>query len=162
VNGQGPQFSFALFTEGQEVPFTNFYTSNISLPTSIAAANPFDPSFDSYGWEDLELGWRLSQQGLPIVYRKAAGVRHAHPMTMLTFLKRQRHVGVAIETLYRLQPRLEGNPFLPPRHPRRRYRLLGALFAAAAPLLHGLDQVGVRLPYRLYHECLSWAFYAEG
>ena len=32
VNGHGPQFSFDLLRDGQEVPFTTLYTSNVSIP----------------------------------------------------------------------------------------------------------------------------------
>ena len=53
----------------REVPFTCFYTSNISLPRELLGDEPFDPEFAAYGWEDIELGYRLSlarpEAGLP-------------------------------------------------------------------------------------------------
>eukprot|EP00899_Mesostigma_viride_P015599 jgi/Mesvir1/2403/Mv22145-RA.1 len=40
---------------------------------------PFDADFSSYGWEDLELGERLRQQGATIVQCRAAVGYHYHP-----------------------------------------------------------------------------------
>ncbi len=159
VNGRGAQFSFDLLADGREAPFTNLYTSNVSLPRDVAAANPFDGAFTSYGWEDIELGYRLSRQGIPIVYRKAASTRHVHPQTLGGFLRRQRHVGGAIGVLYRLQPELAGNPFLPSESPRWRFRKLGPLYSALGPVAAACDRAGIPLPGRLYDDLLNHAFY---
>ena len=78
---------------GDDIPFTCFYTSNISLPRQVLNQAPFSSAFNSYGWEDIELGYRLSVQGLRIVYNQDAKAKHFHPMNMTSFLKRQRSVG---------------------------------------------------------------------
>lgn len=160
VNGHGPQFSFDLLADGQEVPFTTLYTSNVSIPRRLLGSDPFDHRFTSYGWEDCELGWRLSSAGLPIVYRKAAGTRHVHPQTMSQFLARQAHVGRAVDVLYEIHPELEGSPWLPPRRARFRHRAFSFVYRAAALLAAPLDQAGVRLPLRLYHALVAWAFHS--
>ena len=159
VNGHGAQFSFDLLRDGQEVPFTSLYTSNVSIPREALGEEPFDHRFTSYGWEDCELGWRLSSAGLPIVYRKAAATRHVHPQTMSQFLTRQAHVGRAIDVLYEIHPELEGNPFLPPRRPRFRHRTFSFAYRTLALGAALLDAAGVPLPLRLYHALVAWAFH---
>ena len=160
VNGHGPQFSFDLLRDGQEVPFTTLYTSNVSIPREALGTDPFDHRFTSYGWEDCELGWRLSKAGLPIVYRKAAATRHVHPQTMSQFLARQAHVGRAIDVLYQIHPELEGSPWLPPRRGRFRHRTFSFFYRTAARLAAPLDLLGVRLPLRAYHGLVAWAFHS--
>jgi len=160
VNGHGPQFSFDLLRDGQEVPFTTLYTSNVSIPREHLGAEPFDHRFTSYGWEDCELGWRLSSAGLPIVYRKAAATRHVHPQTMAQFLARQAHVGRAIDVLYEIHPELEGNRWLPPPRPRFRHRAFSFAYRALGRVGALLDSAGVPLPLRAYHALVGWAFHS--
>ena len=160
VNGHGPQFSFDLLRDGQEVPFTTLYTSNVSIPRDLLGAEPFDHRFTSYGWEDCELGWRLSSAGLPIVYRKAAATRHVHPQTMAQFLARQAHVGRAIDVLFGIHPELEGNRWLPPPRPRFRHRAFSFAYRALGRVGALLDSAGVPLPLRVYHALVAWAFHS--
>ncbi|HRY42329.1 MAG TPA: glycosyltransferase [Thermoanaerobaculia bacterium] len=160
VNGHGPQFSFDLLRDGQEVPFTTLYTSNVSIPRDLLGEEPFDHRFTSYGWEDCELGWRLSSAGLPIVYRKAAATRHVHPQTMAQFLARQAHVGRAIDVLYEIHPELEGNRWLPPPRPRFRHRAFSFAYRALGRVAARLDSAGVPLPLRVYHALVAWAFHS--
>ncbi len=161
VNGHGPQFSFDLLADGQEVPFTTLYTSNVSIPRELLLREPFDHRFTSYGWEDCELGWRLSSAGLPIVYRRAAATRHVHPQTMSQFLARTAHVGQAIDVLYEIHPELIGSPWLPPRTPRWRHRTFSFAYRAIARVASLLDRGGIRLPLRLYHAVVAWAFHSR-
>src|ERR1700737_2123472 len=54
-----------------------FWTTNVSAPRDlIDAAGGFDESFREYGWEDLELGFRLRRMGVPSVLAKDALVYH--------------------------------------------------------------------------------------
>ncbi len=160
VNGHGPQFSFDLLKDGQEVPFTTLYTSNVSIPREHLGREPFDHRFTSYGWEDCELGWRLSSAGLPIVYRRAAATRHVHPQTMTQFLARQAHVGRAIGVLYEIHPELEGNRWLPPPRPRFRHRAFSFAYRALGRAAALLDAAAVPLPLRVYHALVAWAFHS--
>lgn len=161
ANGHGPQFSFDLLRDGQEVPFTTLYTSNVSIPRAALGNEPFDHRFTSYGWEDCELGWRLSKMGLPIVYRRAAATRHVHPQTMSQFVARMAHVGKAVDVLYEIHPELDGSPWLPPRRPRQRHRAFSFAYRALAAGASLLDRAGIALPLRVYHSVVAWAFHSS-
>lgn len=162
VHLDGAQFAFSHMKDGMDLPFTNFYTSNISVGRDLLGPNPFDPAFTSYGWEDIEIGWRLSLRGLRIVHHAAARVRHRHPMTLRGFLDRQRQVGGSIDTLYQLCPELQGNPWLPPPQPPRRWRLTRYFFPLLVPFLAVADRCRVPMPWKVYRELVHWAFYQGG
>jgi len=57
-----------------------FWTTNVSVPMSlIERAGRFDERFCEYGWEDLELGFRLRSMGVPSVLTRDAVVYHYKP-----------------------------------------------------------------------------------
>ena len=57
-----------------------FWTTNVSVPRSlIEDAGRFDTRFREYGWEDLELGFRLRKRGIPSVLARDAVVYHHKP-----------------------------------------------------------------------------------
>jgi GT2 family glycosyltransferase len=159
VNLDGAQFSFGRLTDGDEAPFTNFYTSNVSLARDVLGDEPFHAGFTSYGWEDIELGWRLQLSGLRMVYHRAASARHIHPMTVAGFWERQIHVGSTIEALFRICPELRGNPYLPPERPPRRWQLLRFILRPLVPVLEAVDRLGIGLPWKLYRELVTCGFY---
>src|SRR5205085_11936932 len=53
---QGVQFGYGLIRDGGEVDYHFFYTSNLSMKTSLAKRYPFDERFPGAGLEDIELG----------------------------------------------------------------------------------------------------------
>lgn len=57
-----------------------FWTTNVSLPLALVReAGGFDERFREYGWEDLELGFRLRQMGVPSLLARDALVYHYKP-----------------------------------------------------------------------------------
>jgi GT2 family glycosyltransferase len=74
IDGIGAQqFSYYYMRSGREYDFRHFYTCNISVKTSFFKALPsrwFDPDFYLYGYEDVEVGYRLAQNGMRIVYQE--------------------------------------------------------------------------------------------
>ncbi|MDQ6767735.1 MAG: glycosyltransferase family 2 protein [Candidatus Eremiobacteraeota bacterium] len=57
-----------------------FWTTNVSVPLALViGAGRFDERFREYGWEDLELGFRLRRQGVPSVLAPDAVVYHHKP-----------------------------------------------------------------------------------
>lgn len=57
-----------------------FWTTNVSVPMAlIERAGRFDERFCEYGWEDLELGFRLRAMGVRSVLTRDAVVYHYKP-----------------------------------------------------------------------------------
>ena len=57
-----------------------FWTTNVSVPLALVErAGRFDERFREYGWEDLELGFRLRNMGVPSLLTPEAVVFHHKP-----------------------------------------------------------------------------------
>lgn len=57
-----------------------FWTTNVSVPLGLLKeAGGFDERFREYGWEDLDVGLRLRQLGVPSILAKDALVYHYKP-----------------------------------------------------------------------------------
>jgi len=93
INDYGLQFGYKLIKDGDIVPYNFFYTSNISIDRQLLVDHPFDTTFPSAAWEDIELAYRLDALGLKIRYNAKAVTRHHHPMTVDSFARRQYTVG---------------------------------------------------------------------
>jgi glycosyltransferase involved in cell wall biosynthesis len=73
ANQYGPQFAYAYLTPGAEVEYRCAGFWNTSLKTDFLRRNGiFDESFRRFGWEDLELSYRLHQRGYRVLYNSAA------------------------------------------------------------------------------------------
>ncbi len=68
--------------------------------------HPFDTTFPSAAWEDIELAYRLDAKGLKIHYNAKAVTRHYHPMSIDSFARRQYTVGKSGAIFYRKHPEL--------------------------------------------------------
>jgi glycosyltransferase involved in cell wall biosynthesis len=106
INDYGLQFGYRLIKDGDIVPFNFFYTSNISIDRKLLVESPFDTTFPSAAWEDIELAYRLEAGGLKIRYNAKAITRHYHRMTIDTFARRQYTVGKSGAIFYRKHPEL--------------------------------------------------------
>lgn len=106
INDYGLQFGYKLIQHGQVVPYNFFYTSNISIDREVLAAHPFDTTFPSAAWEDIELAYRLDAKGLKIHYNERAVTRHYHPMDIDSFARRQYTVGKSGAIFYEKHPEL--------------------------------------------------------
>jgi GT2 family glycosyltransferase len=108
INDYGLQFGYKLIKHGAVVPFKFFYTSNISIDRELLVEQPFDPTFPSAAWEDIELAYRLDAKGLKIHYNERAVTRHYHQMNVDSFARRQYTVGKSGAIFYRKHPELGG------------------------------------------------------
>src|SRR5436190_1992815 len=106
INDYGLQFGYKLIRDGEIVKYNFFYTSNISIDRQLLVDHPFDTTFPSAAWEDIELAYRLDQLGLKIRYNARAITRHHHPMTVDSFARRQYTVGKSGAIFYRKHPDL--------------------------------------------------------
>ena len=92
VDGVGAQqFSYYYMTNGMKLDFRHFYTSNISLNrrSIMKLENLFDTDFYLYGYEDVELGYRLIGNRDIITYYEDIIGYHHHSYTLESFCKRQ-------------------------------------------------------------------------
>jgi glycosyltransferase involved in cell wall biosynthesis len=91
----------ALAERGDDVPFSLCLTGHFSAPRSaVAAAGGFDATISRYGFEDIELGYRLGFAGTRIAYLPDAVSTHRAFMTDLDrYLARQREAGLVARQL---------------------------------------------------------------
>ncbi len=112
---EGPQFWFKGLSNGDPVPFTGVYGSNLSAPTKWFLSEPFDETYRSACFEDTEQAWRWSRRGWHVVYGDLAVCYHRHHYESLDpVLRRQRRAGVATRHTLRKHPRLLWTLFLQP------------------------------------------------
>ncbi len=91
---EGVQFDYAHMQPG-DVGWGRLYTANVSLKRALlAAVDGFDETF-TIPYEDLELGRRLHDHGLRLMYEPALEAEHVHPTTLASFRERMRATGGA-------------------------------------------------------------------
>lgn len=86
------------------------YTSHISVPTDIALRTPFNPSSTLYGWEDIEWGMRLRENGVQVFFEPDAMAHHHHMITMKDSLKRMETIGASAVALSKSVPEFDRLP----------------------------------------------------
>ncbi len=115
------QFSYHYLVSGKVYDFRHFYTSNISVKRALLSEldNWFDPDFSHYGFEDIELAYRLREKGLQILYLSSPLGRHYHFHTIWTFTKRQYYAGMMSCVFNRKHPKVIGRaPYYIDRYKR--------------------------------------------
>lgn len=84
------------------LPWYFFLTGNASVSRNVfEKTGGFDESFQGYGMEDLELGYRISKAGIPIVYNRKAINYHLHPVTLEERFKLKRQSGISLVYFYK-------------------------------------------------------------
>lgn len=79
---EGTQFDYGALTGG-EATWTHFYTANVSVRRSLLKrVGGLDEERFPFGYEDLDLGWRLAQQGMRLLYNANALAEHLHQTTI--------------------------------------------------------------------------------
>ena len=107
INELGLQFGYGLIRDPESVPFNFFYTSNVSVPRRLLLeAGLFDTTFPHAAWEDIEVAYRLTKQGMKILYRPEAVARHFHDITLASFRRRQEKSGEAAAIFFEKHPEL--------------------------------------------------------
>jgi glycosyltransferase involved in cell wall biosynthesis len=164
---------------GGPVPARYFLTQNASVPrAALERVGGFDEAFGAYGFEDMELAFRLEERvGLRFFSVDGARGEHIHHHTLAQYLEKKRSCGRVTLALLRerhparmcemqldLLPGMGGGGG-PQRALLR--ALLRASFAAGAPrpVRAWLYGGGVRLPRRVRHRLYDYlvlAAYADG
>ena len=85
-----------------------FLTGNVSLPKALfEKEGGFNSLFVGYGWEDLELGYRLSQQKIPLYYLKTSVNYHYHVISKDDEIQRNIKKGESATLFLKLHPELK-------------------------------------------------------
>jgi glycosyltransferase involved in cell wall biosynthesis len=87
----GPQFQFGTFKPGMELKYWHAYFCNTSVKAGFLAQNQmFNEIFQQYGWEDVEMSYRLYEEGFRMFYEPAALGHHYKYETFADTLRRVR------------------------------------------------------------------------
>lgn len=103
------QFSFLALPRNAYTDFRHFYTCNISLDREFLLSENviFDERFTKYGFEDIELGYRLALKGMKIFYLPEALGYHLHSYSEVRkFCIRQESAGETASIFEALHPEL--------------------------------------------------------
>ena len=96
---------------GQVEPYKFFYTSNISIKKSLLDQEKFNEDFTFYGWEDIELGYRLwKNYEMKIYYEPQAIGYHHHEILESGLQEKMQNVGKSAVHFQRLQPNVQVIP----------------------------------------------------
>lgn len=93
----------ALLGQRQIDPTHFLYGSCTSLKRQLLIDEPFNPLFLGYGWEDLELGRRLTQRGVSL-HLLAAQALHRHYYRVADICARQYAAGQNLHIYHQLHP----------------------------------------------------------
>ena len=95
------------YTDGDRLDWYYFLTGNISFPKSLfLLENGFSVDFKSYGWEDLELGYRFKKRGVPLMYLQSAINYHYHVITPQERADRKFLMGQSAQIFAKKHPEL--------------------------------------------------------
>lgn len=105
INPDGKPYIKAWLFPGARLKWSYFLTGNLSIPKKIIIeAGLFDEQFKGYGWEDIELGYRLHQMKVPLHYLPTAVNYHHHPVSAEGMLERKYQMGRSAALFYRKHP----------------------------------------------------------
>jgi glycosyltransferase involved in cell wall biosynthesis len=128
IDVTGWQFGYDQIDDPEDVPFNFLYSSNMSMRRERLLENLFNTNFPYPAWEDIELGYRLKNQGQRFTYEPGARAMHLHQPSIRRMAARHRKTGYVAVEFCRLHPDLE--PFLWPS--------ADSLRAASGPVLRTL------------------------
>jgi len=85
-----------------------FLTGNVSFSKELfELEGGFSLDFKSYGWEDLELGYRLKKRGIPLYYLTTAKNIHYHVVSDDEAVERKFNMGQSAQIFLSKHPELK-------------------------------------------------------
>lgn len=137
-----------------------FYTCNLSLKTELLRqTGPFDEDFGGYGWEDVELGYRLRKNGMRLFYNPAALAYHYKHVTFAEACRRAEKVALA----WRIFERKEAGQYLLAHEAQQQAaEVPRSVPRRAIDLIPGWVKRGVLNPFKLLLDTqipLPWYLY---
>lgn len=113
INPDGKPYIKEKLRPGKKLKWVYFLTGNLSIPKRyLWEAGMFDENFQGYGWEDLELGYRLNRMRVPLYYLPSAVNHHKHSLSSLDMLQRKYNMGKSAAYFYEKHPNFEIKLFL--------------------------------------------------
>jgi len=109
IDGIGAeQFSYYYLQDCQEYDFRHLYTANVSLKRDFIQKEQkwFDTDFRFAALEDAEIAYRLSKNGLKIIYSSVLVGYHYHYHNIWTFCQRQYLTGLMACVLVKKYPEI--------------------------------------------------------
>jgi glycosyltransferase involved in cell wall biosynthesis len=107
----GHQFAYDQLQGKKLANYNYFYTANISIKKELLSWNPFDEDFKKYGWEDIELGYRLEKdEDMKLYYNPRAIGYHHHHIEEDSFQHRMHAVGKSAHIFHKKHPELHKVP----------------------------------------------------
>ncbi len=154
LESSGWQFGYQFLNPGmigKAEPYKFFYTSNLSLKRSLLEKEKFNEDFNCYGWEDIELGYRLwKDHDMQIYYEPRAVAYHHHEIQPSDLPTKMHAVGKSAVHFQRLQPEVRVIP-----QGLRRRALKLATNNATLPLIRLFGD-------QMYYKFQSWNEFLKG
>jgi GT2 family glycosyltransferase len=134
--GENRLFHFDQLRKRREASFRHFYTCNVSLKTEfLRTCGQFDEEFKTAAFEDIELGYRLSNRGLQLLYNPAAIGYHYQFFSFEDACQKNLGNAAAAELFYRKEAGQLLLKEIQARNTRTGHALAQRLAAAVARLL---------------------------
>jgi glycosyltransferase involved in cell wall biosynthesis len=132
----------------------HFYGGHMSLkPEFMKAHGMYDEDFTTYGWEDFELGYRLFQRGLRLLYNPCALGYHYQTMTFADACRRAQMVEAGRRAIAQREAGRYLAELKQRRNSRFAWRMARSALSMVVPLLSPLKLVldsGFQLPDSVY------------
>jgi glycosyltransferase involved in cell wall biosynthesis len=145
----GPQNDFdALLGQHRVKTPRYFYGANISLKREFLAIHRFSEEFSEYGWEDYDLGLRLTKKGLELYFLENARALHSHYYDLGEVELRQRLVGL--------------NSHLIAKNPPGRWKYQLLILSGGSWLLHRIVAIWPHYSWPWLYKLLTMAWFWEG
>ncbi len=142
----------------ESTDFWHFYTSNLSLKTELLKKHKFNTAFHGYGWEDIELAYRLEQEEkLELVYIPKALAFHDHFLDEKDLERKMHSLAKNGKIFESLQPKVQ---ILPKGLKRLIFSLLGSTLVVGTLSL--FRKSGLKKAQRAYWYALSKRYFLQG
>ena len=155
----GALFAYRELRNKREINYRYMYACNLSFKANFLRAHgQFNEEFKSAAWEDIELGYRLSQAGLRLLYNRDAVAYH-HQFFTFGDVRRKADANSAARIVFARSA--AGKEFEKQQRRKRtglRYRLAKIAALAAGGLVRPADPLldsHIPLPASLYR-ALYW------
>lgn len=155
-------FAYSSINNKEDVYWGYFFTSNISIYKKLLEkAGLFDEEFPYAAYEDTELGYRLSQQGMKMIFNKEAIAYHNHNMNFKSYQRTMLNKGISSVILVKKVPSLKRKAsFKETKNPIKLFfkKLIFNVFVISilTEIICFLDKLFVPLPKVCYAKIMDY------